>query len=401
MACFPWIMGAVLFITGAHGLVLTELAAVHPSSITGHRYETALKRAIRRIMNPSASKKAISRLTVERLKTFAWLMLATTLGGLLFAHLAPGDEGSNYGRAAFNWALGGAAVWWFEIFFIPSRWGMVIRRMHFISALLVKALILLGIILAVIPIVRIIHFGSFDPALYLEPRMIRATIFAFLLAAVLVAITQIIRLVGSRELINFILGRYHHPVEVRTVFMFLDLVGSTALAERMGDVGVQAMITRFFFDIAQPIREFGGETHRYVGDQVVVTWPYVDDQAPLQAIECYFAIAERLHRLESNYRRDFGAVPGFRIGVHGGHVVISECGDDKQELVYFGDTVNMAARIEQQCKTFDCNFLISGDLLENCRLPDHLQAVKMGAVQLRGRQNETELFMVTRVDAHP
>ena len=53
--------------------------------------------------------------------------------------------------------------------------------------------------------------------------------------------------------------------------MFLDLAGSTPLAEKMGDVAVQSLIGRFFFDIALPISEHQGETHRYIGDEVVVT----------------------------------------------------------------------------------------------------------------------------------
>ena len=60
-----------------------------------------------------------------------------------------------------------------------------------------------------------------------------------------------------------------------------------------------------------------------------------------------------------DYEREFGVVPKFRTGLHGGPVVASECGDHKQEIVYFGDTVNTAARIEQQCKAFDCSFLTS------------------------------------------
>jgi adenylate cyclase len=86
-------------------------------------------------------------------------------------------------------------------------------------------------------------------------------------------VLQIVRIIGGRTLINFVLGKYYRPIREEKIFMFLDLVGSTALAERLGDIGVQTMITRFFFDISEPIIENGGEVHRYVGDQVVVTWP--------------------------------------------------------------------------------------------------------------------------------
>ena len=50
------------------------------------------------------------------------------------------------------------------------------------------------------------------------------------------------------------------------------------------------------------------------------------------------------------YRREYDAVPEFRAGIHGGPVVVAQCGDFNQEIVYFGDTVNTAARVQQRCK---------------------------------------------------
>ncbi len=75
-------------------------------------------------------------------------------------------------------------------------------------------------------------------------------------------------MVGGRVLFNFLLGRYNRPLREERVFMFLDLAGSTPLAEKMGDLAIHSLIGRFFFDIARPIAEHQGETHRYIGDEV-------------------------------------------------------------------------------------------------------------------------------------
>ncbi len=61
-------------------------------------------------------------------------------------------------------------------------------------------------------------------------------------------------------------------------------------------------------------------------------------------------------------------VSEFRIGMHGGSVVASEVGDDKREIVYFGDTINTAARLEQMCKQLKRAFLVSGELLSRMSL---------------------------------
>lgn len=71
----------------------------------------------------------------------------------------------------------------------------------------------------------------------------------------------------------------------------------------------------------------------------------------------------------SLYRREFGLVPTFRVGLHGGPIVAGECGDDKREIVYFGDTINTTARIQEACKELGRPLLVSGELLREmiCR----------------------------------
>ena len=56
-------------------------------------------------------------------------------------------------------------------------------------------------------------------------------------------------------------------------------------------------------------------------------------------------------------------VPSFRAGLHAGHVVISECGSSRRQLAYFGDTVNVTARLQEYCKEVGRNLLVSADLL--------------------------------------
>lgn len=337
----------------------------------------------------------MSRRMLKRFRLFVVLVTLTVLAGLLHGYLFPLGRELRYSHIAFVWLVAGTLTWLFELFFMPSRWAAPIRRMHFLAVILVKVLTLCLIIVATAMFSQGVVHGEFDPAMLVQPMMFQMAGYVFLVVLTVVVAIQVVRIVGGRVLLNFILGKYHRPVREERIFMFLDLAGSTPLAERLGDVGVQTLITRFFFDINEPIVEFGGEVHRYVGDQVVVTWPLGDGGAIEQAIRCYFAIAEKVREKAPDYEAAFGAVPGFRVGLHGGPVVASECGDHKQEIVYFGDTVNTAARIEQQCKAFDCPFLISDDLLQRTELPSDLRAESKGRIQLRGRAEEMELFAVT------
>ena len=336
----------------------------------------------------------MSELMLRRFRLFAILVVASVSAGLLYEQLVPWSQTAPPGHLLFSWSLGSSLVWGFELFVVPGRWGTAIRRLNFFALIVVKSLVLVGILIFTSVAHALVLHDHVDPGFFIRSGFIQTSGFIFLLVFALQAVSQVVRIIGGRVLINFILGKYHHPISEERIFMFLDLVGSTPLAERLGDVGAQSLITRFFFDITEPIIEFNGEIHRYVGDQVVVTWPLRDSTSVIRTIRCYFAIRAKIGKKANEYDRDFGVVPEFRVGVHGGPVVVSECGDYKQEIVYFGDTVNTAARIERQCKAFACPFLISGDLMERVDLPTAFQAESKGFVRLRGRETETEIFTI-------
>ena len=72
------------------------------------------------------------------------------------------------------------------------------------------------------------------------------------------------------------------------------------------------------------------------------------------------------------YREEFDTVPRFRAGLHSGPVIVSECGGVKRQLAYFGDTMNVSARLCEYCKVRNCNLIVSGDVLGRVTIPQNL-----------------------------
>lgn len=95
--------------------------------------------------------------------------------------------------------------------------------------------------------------------------------YILVIVAFFLVFIQIARIIGPRILGNMLIGRYHHPNEEHRTFLFIDLVDSTALARQLGDLGVQRLLTRFFFDLGQPVAENGGEIHAYIGDEAIIS----------------------------------------------------------------------------------------------------------------------------------
>jgi adenylate cyclase len=77
----------------------------------------------------------------------------------------------------------------------------------------------------------------------------------FSVAAILAIrfVDDINHLLGQNVLLNFITGRYHRPRLEQRVFLFIDIEGSTALAERLGELAFHRLVGCFVLDIAAPI----------------------------------------------------------------------------------------------------------------------------------------------------
>ncbi len=287
----------------------------------------------------------------------------------------------------------------FELFYVQGPYGARLRGLPlllFILATTAGWVIILSVLLTWVPyLIQGYTYGTG----YTASTFRQDLLFSLAVSLVFNFGLRLRGLVGGRVLLNFLLGRYYRPQREERVFMFLDLAGSTPLAEKMGDLAVQSLIGQFFFDIALPIAEHRGETHRYIGDEVVVTWPLKEALRDADCVRCVFDIQALVENKAPVYEAEFGTVPEFRIGIHGGSVVASEVGDDKREIVYFGDTINTAARLQSLCKDFSCNVLISRSLLEMMRLPGDVQVEEIGSVEVRGKAERLDVCTMFRQPA--
>jgi adenylate cyclase len=85
--------------------------------------------------------------------------------------------------------------------------------------------------------------------------------------------------------------------------------------------------------------------------------------------------------------------------VHAGPVIVSECGDTKRQLAYFGDTMNVAARLCEHCKMLEEALVMSGDLLRQLAVPAELQVGNAESVLLRGRREPLETHVIRQASA--
>jgi adenylate cyclase len=313
---------------------------------------------------------------------------------------------ANFVRSGLHGVGIALAAWTVQIFFASnaqSSVGAALRRLPVLGELVVRSLVMTVVVVATGLILQAVLYAGSIGLHWLTPRFFTTQvpwIIASGLAISLIfgALTEAVHMIGGPMLTSIALGTYRRPTRAQLIVMFLDIADSTRLAEDMGELRVHDLITRFFFDIEEPIVDHGGTVHAYVGDEVIVTWPITPDRVRnARSLSCFFAIERKMAQLADNYRREFGVVPRFRAGLHAGTVIVSECGSAKRQLAFFGDTMNVAARLCEYCKTAGQHLVVSGDLLRQAAITPDLNVSAGNSVALRGRQESIDVHIVQQI----
>lgn len=283
------------------------------------------------------------------------------------------------------------------------------RKLKFSTALMIRtACYVVAISISVI-IVWVVHESSVNETAILttlnsqdfryfitEGDFKKILLFAIIVSFLIIFFRQINSLLGKNVLRKYLTGKYHSPKEEERVFMFLDLSSSTTIAEKLPPIEFHRFINNYFFDIDEEIVRSKGEVYQYVGDEVVISWKGNDGYDEANCINCFFEIRNKIDVLSEKYKSKFGIVPGFKAGLHCGKVVTGEIGDSKREIVFHGDVLNTAARIQSQCNELGKKFLVSDDVLKKIVLPSEYRAVSMGNFMLRGKAQEIEIFSIEK-----
>jgi adenylate cyclase len=301
-----------------------------------------------------------------------------------------GDEAHDWAQGAVTGAMIGAWASSFDLFLLRSGPGRRLRELAFVPHIAIKT----G--WYVVGIVSFLNLG--EVAFGDDPRraeFIRT--FAFSLAAALVFnfFLMLNRMLGQNVLGAFVTGRYHRPREEERIFLFADLAGSTATAERVGNARFHRLLNDVIMDLTEPVLEARGEIHAYVGDEVIATWPLARGLENAACVRCCLDIQERLAARAPAYRRAYGVEPRLRMALHAGPVIAGEMGDVKRQIVFLGDAVNAAARLEQACRELDRDVLISEALLSRLDLPEGVCAEALGPIPLRGKAEPTRAFALS------
>jgi adenylate cyclase len=180
------------------------------------------------------------------------------------------------------------------------------------------------------------------------------------------------------------------------VSMFVDMRGSTRLAEARLPFDVVFLINRFLGACSQATIDAGGQPNQFVGDGVLALFGInVDPKtACLQAMRAAANVAANVEDMNRQLASDLPEPIQYGLGIHGGEVIIGDIGfQDHTVFTALGDPVNVAARLQDMTKSLNCKAIISEDVFVTAGIA--AGALTRTEIAIRGRE---EPMVVRAVD---
>jgi len=181
------------------------------------------------------------------------------------------------------------------------------------------------------------------------------------------------------------------------VSMFVDMRGSTKLAEKRLPFDTVFIVNRFLGAVSQAVIECGGQPNQFVGDGQLALFGLATgpQTACRQALKAAAMIAANVDELNLFLKHDLREPIQFGIGIHAGEVIIGDIGyRDHMVFTALGDAVNVAARLQDMTKSLACEAVISEEVRVSAGLA--ADGLPEQEVAIRGRAEPMTIRVVKR-----
>ena len=190
-------------------------------------------------------------------------------------------------------------------------------------------------------------------------------------------------------------GPSHIGEERYLVSMFVDMRGSTRLAENRLPFDTVFIVNRFLGAVSKAVIECGGQPNQFLGDGQLALFGLAASRqtACRQALIAAARISAHIEELNQFLKNDLREPIRFGIGIHGGEVIVGDIGyRDHMVFTALGDAVNVAARLQDMTKSLGCEVIFSDEVRATAGLSS--DDVPRQDVEIRGRTGPTSVCVV-------
>lgn len=182
----------------------------------------------------------------------------------------------------------------------------------------------------------------------------------------------------------------------RGTILFCDIRNFTSITESIPPEKVVYWLNTYFEKVSEQIFTFKGIVNKYIGDAVMALFgiPIESPDASYQAVMSAIAILHEVERLNVKFRSENLPEIEIGIGIHEGELLAGNIGSStRMEYTVIGDSVNIASRIESQCKTLNSNLIVSENVIKNIR-DNKIKFQSLGNIHLKGRNAPVSLYEI-------
>ena len=181
--------------------------------------------------------------------------------------------------------------------------------------------------------------------------------------------------------------------------LFCDVRGFTTISEQFDGVGLTGLINKLLTPLTNAILDRQGTVDKYMGDCIMAFWnaPLDDDEHIYNG--CVSALAMLAEMGPLNDRLEIEAKEEGRkhiplkvgLGLNTGECVVGNMGSDQRfDYSVLGDTVNLAARLEGQSKSYGMNVVLGPTT--NAAVTDRMATIDLDYIQVKGKTEGTYIY---------
>ncbi len=178
--------------------------------------------------------------------------------------------------------------------------------------------------------------------------------------------------------------------------LFADVVGSTAMAERLDPEQINEIMAGAFAFMNAAVARYGGTVSRLMGDAILALFgaPVAHEDDPERAVRAALDIRDAAERYQHTAKRVHGVDFKVRVGLHTGLAVLATVGDAiRAEYTAMGDTPNVAARV--QSAATPGTVLITASTLRHVR--PLVEFEEHAPIEAKGKSQALEVYVVRSI----
>src|SRR5271157_3226892 len=182
--------------------------------------------------------------------------------------------------------------------------------------------------------------------------------------------------------------------------LFADVVGSTAMAERMDPEEWTEMMNGAFERMSPSIYRYEGTIARLMGDAMLAFFgaPVTHEDDPARAIRSALDLLEAMREYAAIVKPKYGMDFDIRIGINTGPVVVGDVGSDLMyEYTAMGDAVNLASRLQSAAQPM--TVLISQNTYRY--IIPLFEFNDLGHIEVKGKAEPVQIYEVTGLKTEP